>query len=108
MVMTHSPRVVHRSVIEFGKRFLSIALVCMLPVAQAPAAPKMLHMQATVWWADVVFWLRAVEAGNRAKPRAELRQEQQSERAARLARLEILPGTATVVAGSRVVFTAIG
>lgn len=106
--MVHSPRVIHRSVVEFGKRFLSIALVFMLLVAQTPAAPKLLQMEAAVWWADVIFWLRTVEAGNRAKPRAELRQEQQSERAARLARLEILPGRATVVAGSGVVFTAIG
>lgn len=94
-------------------RFVGLLIAFSLLANSTPAAPKTLLDIATSTKADLTFWLQLNDVkpllarlvfGDEEKGR---NQEKQSERDARVSRLEILPGDVTVQEGQRVNFTAV-
>ena len=94
-------------------RVLSILLVLSLLTASTPAAPRAIVEGSQHLHADISFWLRANNVIPRLwnlitqqnkKPKPE---ESQSDRDAKVRRLEILPGDVTVQEGQQVNFAAV-
>ena len=97
----------------FARRVLCIILVLCLFTASTPAAPRGIVEGSQHLHAEISFWLKAnyvipklwnlITLQNK-KPKPE---ESQSDRDAKVKRLEILPGDVTVQEGQQVNFTAV-
>ncbi|MCA1628060.1 MAG: hypothetical protein LC742_08870, partial [Acidobacteria bacterium] len=96
------------------RRALALALVVVMLSVQTPAAPVMMVNAGREWKLNALLWfqasgwaatLRSLAAGQRAP--APQRQERQSEREARVRRIEIRPGEMEIALDERVQFTAV-
>ena len=94
-------------------RVLSVLLVFSLLTVSTPGAPRAVVETSQQVGADISFWLRAnyvipklwnLITQQNQKPKPE---QSQSERDAKVRRLEILPGDVTVQEGQQVNFTAV-
>lgn len=100
----------HRRVIAM--RLLSILLMISLFVSSAPAAPRTL-VEASVWTkAELTFWFQVNSVIPLLfefflGPEKVKGQEKQSERDARVTRIQILPDDVTAYEGQQISFTAV-
>jgi RHS repeat-associated protein len=115
---------IHKLSMRLGERFgvahfsfkqlISLALVITLLSASTPAAPRVLIDLASELNVSLAFWLRSSGwaatlsqmAAGREKP-ARKSQEKQTERDARVSRIQVYPGDVTLQVGERVIFAAV-
>jgi len=93
-------------------RALSVLLAVVMLANSTPAAPRVLADAGRGWGLNALLWFQAsgwaatLQALGQNRPPAQ-RQERQSEREARVRRVEIRPGELEVTVGERVQFTAV-
>ena len=89
-------------------RAICIGLVLTLLTTSTPAAPQIIVATGQEWRLSVGFWFRSsglpkwIQGGNQSRT-----QETQTQREAKIARVEIFPKNATVELESRIRFTAV-